>query len=197
MFSMEEGEAAVRTARSTIERHLKGESVEQGALPQKFQKEMGVFVTINRHPSGDLRGCIGFPEPIMKLEDALKRAAVSATRDPRFAPLRADELDTIVVEVTLLTPPEEVDCSKEGLPDHITCGEDGLVISFRNRSGLLLPQVPVEQGWDEREFLDHTCLKAGLPSGFWKKEGCVVKKFQGEIFKEEEPGGNIKRKELC
>ncbi len=197
MFSEKEGEAAVRAARQVVDSSTKNETLSLDVLPEKFDKEMGVFVTINRYPSGDLRGCIGYPEPIMPLKDALVRSSTSATRDPRFPPLSENELDSIVIEVTLLTPPEEVDCSPSDIPDHIQCGMDGLIVSYRNHSGLLLPQVPVEQGWDVLEFLDNTCLKAGLPPGTWKEEGCNVKKFQGQIFKEKEPRGEIVKKELC
>ncbi len=197
MFSQKEGECAVRAARKVVHSHTRGKKVEVGDLPDKFNKKMGVFVTINRYPSGDLRGCIGFPEPVMPLKDALVRSVVSATRDPRFAPLSKNELDNIVIEVTLLTPPKSVRCKTKEIPQNIECGKDGLIVSYKNRSGLLLPQVPVEHGWDVLEFLDHTCLKAGLPPGTWKEEDCTIKKFQGQIFMEKEPEGEIVKKELC
>ncbi|MFO8108981.1 MAG: TIGR00296 family protein [Thermoplasmata archaeon] len=196
MFSHKEGEIAVKAARDVVDSYVEGKKVELKKMPQMFQEKMGVFVTINKHPSGDLRGCIGYPEPIMSLKDALIRSTASATSDPRFPPLSKDELDHVIIEVTLLTSPKEIECKPEELTKNIRCGRDGLIVSYGNRSGLLLPQVPVEQGWDVREFLDHTCMKAGVPSGTWKKKECSVKKFQGEIFKEKEPRGEVVRKEL-
>lgn len=197
MFTKEDGEIAVKTARKAIESKVKDESMPDIDFPGKFTKEMGVFVTLNKYPSEDLRGCIGYPEATFKLKDALQKAAQSATKDPRFSPLREDELDEIIVEVTLLTPPQEIEFSDpEELPKKIECGRDGLIMSRGPWSGLLLPQVPVGQGWDEEEFLEHTCLKAGLNRKAWKEGGCEVKKFQGEIFREKEPHGEVVRKEI-
>ncbi|MFO7791626.1 MAG: TIGR00296 family protein [Candidatus Saliniplasma sp.] len=197
MFSDKEGETAVKAARNIIEAKVKGDKYPNIDYPEKFDEKMGVFVTLNKYPSENLRGCIGYPEPIFSLKKALKKAAESATNDPRFPPLGEDELDGIVVEVTLLTPPKEIEYQDpDELIKEVTCGVDGLVISKGHYKGLLLPQVPVEQGWDEDQFLSHTCRKAGLGPNTWKKGGCTVEKFQGEIFAEEEPSGNIIKKEL-
>ncbi|MGM0405190.1 MAG: TIGR00296 family protein [Thermoplasmatota archaeon] len=197
MFSDKEGEAAVKAARMIVEAKVKGDKYPDIDYPDRFDKKMGVFVTINKYPSGDLRGCIGYPEPIFPLKKALQKAAESATNDPRFPPLGKDELSGIIVEVTLLTPPEEVDYENpDELIQKINCGEDGLIISRGPYKGLLLPQVPVEQDWGEEEFLSHTCRKAGLMPNNWRKGGCSVEKFQGEIFAEKEPLGEIIKKEL-
>lgn len=196
MFTQEEGEKAVKIARQTIEAHVKDEDTPAFEFPEKFEKEMGVFVTINNYPSENLRGCIGYPEPVFKLKDALTKAAVNATNDPRFSPLREEELEQVILEVTLLTPPKKIECSPSDLQDNIEIGRDGLIMKKGPFSGLLLPQVPVEYGWDEEEFLAHTCMKAGLNTDDWKNEGIEVLKFQGEIFKEEEPRGDIVRKEI-
>lgn len=197
MFTREEGEKAVKIARQVIESHVKGESVGEFDHPEKFKEEMGVFVTINTYPSDNLRGCIGYPEPIFKLKEALVKAAKSATNDPRFHRLGEDELDDIIIEVTLLTPPEEIEYEDPlELPEKIECGRDGLIISKGPWKGLLLPQVPVEYNWDEEEFLAHTCMKAGLNRGAWKEGSIDVEKFQGEIFAEESPRGNIVKKEI-
>ncbi len=197
MFSDKEGEAAVKAARMIIEAKVKGDKYPDIDYPDRFDKKMGVFVTINKHPTGDLRGCIGYPEPIFTLKMALEKAAESATNDPRFPPLGEDELSGIVVEVTLLTPPEEIDYENpDELIQKINCGKDGLIISRGPYKGLLLPQVPVEHDWDEDEFLSHTCRKAGLTAKSWRKGDCSVEKFQGEIFAEKEPVGEIIKKEL-
>ncbi len=187
----------MKTAREIIEKHVKGEEIENIPLPKKFDAKGGVFVTLNKYPSGDLRGCIGYPEPVFSLKKAIPQAAVSATQDPRFFPLGPKELDEITVEVTLLTPPEDVEFDDPfELPEKIECGRDGLIISKGPYSGLLLPQVPVEHGWNVEQFLDHTCLKAGLIPDAWRKGECSVKSFQGYIFAESEPRGEVKKKEI-
>lgn len=197
MFSEEDGELAVKNAREVIEAKVKNEPTPDVDFPDKFEKKMGVFVTLNRHPSEELRGCIGYPEPVYKLKKAVVKAARNATEDPRFPSLREDELDHIVVEVTLLTPPEEVDAEPSELPDKIVCGEDGLIASKGMNKGLLLPQVPVEQGWDEEQFLAHTCRKARLPPDSWKDGSCTIQKFQGQIFREKEPHGDIEERQIA
>ncbi len=195
MVTEEEGKTAVKTARHAVESSVKKSKFKMSDLPESFEKEMGVFVTINKYPSGDLRGCIGYPEPYFKLKKALVQAAVSATEDPRFLPLAKEELDEITIEVTILTPPEKIDFEDPSeLPKKISCGEDGLIISRGPYKGLLLPQVPVKHEWDEEEFLSHTCMKAGLNGRAWKEGGCTVERFRGEIYAETEPSGKIVRK---
>ncbi|MBS3790150.1 MAG: TIGR00296 family protein [Candidatus Thermoplasmatota archaeon] len=197
MFTQEDGEYAVKLARKAIECAVKDEKLSFKKTPEKFEKEMGAFVTINKHPSEDLRGCIGYPEPTYPLKEAIIRGAQSATRDPRFSPLREDELDSVIVEVSLLTPPEKLDYEEpKELPEKITCGKNGLIVSKGTRRGLLLPQVSVDQDWDEEQFLDHTCRKAGLPHNEWKKGDCKIEVFEGVIFKEEEPYGDVVKRDI-
>lgn len=199
MYSMNDGIFAVKTARKTIDAHVKGEKKEKiKDYPEKFKRKSGVFVTINKYPSGDLRGCIGYPEPILPLIDALIDAAISAcSRDPRFHPVRVDELDKILVDVSLLTPPEiiKVKDPREYLKI-IKIGRDGLIAESGMFKGLLLPQVPVEWGWDVEEFLSHTCMKAGLMADAWTELSTKIYSFTAEIFHEKTPYGDIERKEL-
>ncbi len=197
MFDKEDGESAVELAREAIESAVKGKEMVEIDCPDKFEKKMGAFVTINKYPSEDLRGCIGYPEPVHKLKDAVIKGAQNATDDPRFPPLKEDELDSIIVEVSLLTQPEKMDYDDPSeLPEKVECGKHGLIASKGSRRGLLLPQVPVDQGWDEEQFLDHTCRKAGLRSEEWKKGNCDIEYFEGVIFTEEEPYGEIRRREI-
>ncbi|MFP4001266.1 MAG: TIGR00296 family protein [Thermoplasmata archaeon] len=197
MFTKEDGENAVRTAREAIECAVKNEKIQVKDLPEKFDDKMGAFVTINKYPSEELRGCIGYPEPTFPLKDAIIKGAQSATRDPRFSPLREEELDSIVVEVSLLTPPEKLEYGEPSeLPKKVICGKHGLIASKGARRGLLLPQVPVDQGWDEEQFLSHTCRKAGLRPSEWKDGDCEIEMFEGVIFKEEEPHGEIVRRDI-
>ena len=124
-------------------------------------EKRGVFVTL--YKKKHLRGCIGFPEPILPLGIALIKAAKAAAfEDPRFSPLSTSELKEIKIEITLLTKPKKTD------PKKIKVGKDGLIIKKGFNSGLLLPQVAVEYKWDAKTFLEQTCLKAGLDKDAWK-----------------------------
>jgi uncharacterized protein (TIGR00296 family) len=155
---------------------------------KKFSFNSGVFVTLNN--ADGLRGCIGFPMPDKKLSHGIIDAAIAAaTEDPRFSPVKANELNDIVFEVTVLTPPVEISVNDpmEYL-EKIKIGRDGLIIGNSFSSGLLLPQVPVEYGWNVEEFLQHTCEKAGLEKDAWKNEKVKIEKFEGIVYKEETNG---------
>ena len=155
---------------------------------KKFSFNSGVFVTLNN--ADGLRGCIGFPMPDKKLSHGIIDAAIAAaTEDPRFSPVKPNELNDIVFEVTVLTPPVEITVNDpmEYL-EKIKVGRDGLIISNSFSSGLLLPQVPVEYGWNVEEFLQHTCEKAGLGKDVWKNEKVKIEKFEGIVYKEETNG---------
>lgn len=198
MFSDDDGRLAVKIARAIIESHVKHEKPPEFKVPDIFKQKSGVFVTLTTYPNDDLRGCIGYPEPIMPLIDAIKDSAVSAaSRDPRFPPVRAQELNGIKVEVSLLTPPEEIRVEKpRKYVDRVKVGEDGLIVQRNWARGLLLPQVPVEWKWDAEEFLCQTCVKAGLTPDTWLQEGTKIFKFQAEVFSESKPGGEVKRRKL-
>jgi len=188
-----DGEILVKTARKVVTEYLT--THKKLKLDDKIQTaysyESGVFVTIN-DPSG-LRGCIGYPLPDKKLFNALTDAAISAaTEDPRFPPVKISEIDKITFEVSVLTPPIEIQIEDPlDYPKKIKVGKDGLIIKTEFNSGLLLPQVPIEYGWTEEQFLSHTCEKAGLSRDFWKNKEAQVLKFEGIVFKEETPNGKV------
>lgn len=201
-LNQQEGEYIVKLARTAVEQYLKNQKITSPAkdVPKKLLEKCGVFVTINSRKDGDeeLRGCIGYPYPTTMLAQAVIETAISsATQDPRFYPLSSDELDNVVFEVSVLTPPELVktDNPKQYL-SHIKVGKDGLIIERGGCKGLLLPQVPIEWRWDEEEFLCQCCVKAGLPPDNWLLKGTKIYKFQAIIFEEETPRGEIKRKTL-
>lgn len=198
MFGPEDGSAAVMIARAIIEKHLGGSPSTPPKDPPRFEQPSGVFVTLNTYPERELRGCIGYSEPIMSLGKALREVAIaSATRDPRFPPVRLKEMDDIVIDVTLLTPPEMIEHKgHEDLVSKIVIGRDGLIARKGPFSGLLLPQVPVEWGWDVKEFLSHTCMKAGLGRDEWKKGGVEFLRFSGRVFGEKAPRGEIEEEVL-
>lgn len=145
-------------------------------ISDRLKEKGGAFVTIKEH--GNLRGCIGFILAVKPLYEAVIEAAQSAaTQDPRFPPLRPDELNKIEIEVSALTAPVLVKDIKE-----IKIGRDGLIIKRGPYQGLLLPQVATENDWNLKEFLAHTCLKAGLPTDAWQKEGTILYRFTAEVF---------------
>ncbi len=168
--------------------------------PKWALEKRGVFVTLESYPEHTLRGCVGFPEPIFPLKDALLESAFSAAfRDSRFPPISEEELGKVTIEVSLLTKPRKILWKKENgksLLSAISIGRDGLIAKYKSFSGLLLPQVPVEWNWGVPEFLSQTCKKAGLPGDFWITDPDSVSfyKFQSDIFAETSPGGKIGRK---
>ncbi|MCK5628738.1 TIGR00296 family protein, partial [Candidatus Bathyarchaeota archaeon] len=126
-------------------------------------------------------------------------AAVSAaTQDPRFKPLSRSELDRVVFEISVLTPPEMIEVGEAGeYVARIRVGEDGLIVEKGIFKGLLLPQVPVEWGWSVEEFLRQCCIKAGLSSDCWRGRDVKIYKFNAIIFEEKKPNGEIVRRCLA
>lgn len=201
VLALEEGAYLVMLARRSIETKLKtGETIKPTDAPEKMKQPCGVFVTLNKlEGSGHrLRGCIGFPYPERPQAEAVVESAISAAfRDPRFSPVSIGEMDSIVVEVSVLTPPQTIRVeTPDQYPNHVDVGKDGLIVSRGGNRGLLLPQVPVEWNWDAEEFLTHCCLKAWLPPDAWLTPGTEISKFQAIIFSEEAPRGSVKQMEL-
>ncbi|WP_048153098.1 TIGR00296 family protein [Methanolacinia paynteri] len=183
LLSEREGMIALCLARKTIEKQIRGGDLECEELSSVFDEKRGVFVTITE--KGELRGCIGLPYPMYPLKEGIVEAAISAsTSDPRFPPVSPEELDMIRLEVTILTNPERLECLPEERPENIVIGRDGLIIKGFGRSGLLLPQVAKEYNMDPVEFLDHVCMKAGLPTGMWRSGDVEIMTFRGQIFTE-------------
>jgi len=201
-LSLEEGKFLIQLARSAVNEKLdKGKTVQPPKeTPKKLFEQCGVFVTINSLRGGEkeLRGCIGYPYPTNPLVEAVIDSAINAaTQDPRFYPLTLKELSKVVFEVSVLTPPElvEVKNPKEYLTK-IKVGEDGLIVERGYCRGLLLPQVPIEWGWCEEEFLCQCCVKAGVPPDSWLTKDAKIYKFKAIIFEEETPLGEVKRLNL-
>jgi len=189
-LSDSDGVILVKTARKAVTEFLSnGNRMKlESDLEKKFSFNSGVFVTLNN--ADGLRGCIGFPMPDKKLSNGIIDAAIAAaTEDPRFPSVKTNELNDIVFEVTVLTPPVEITVTDpmEYL-EKIKVGRDGLIIRNSFSSGLLLPQVPVEYGWNVEEFLQHTCEKAGLEKDTWKNEKVKIEKFEGIVYKEKTNG---------
>lgn len=198
----EEGKFLVKLARRAVKEYLETKKVPETTrrVHEKLLQPCGVFVTINsiENEEKELRGCIGYPYPTDPLGEAVIQSAISAaTQDPRFNPLTKDELDKVVFEVSVLTPPQVLEVKRpQDYPSKIRIGEDGLIIEKGMFKGLLLPQVPVEWNWDQEEFLCQCCIKAGLPPDNWLLPVTRIQKFQAIIFEEETPNGRVKRKAL-
>jgi len=179
----QEQKSLLRIARGTLESYIRtGKIPEAKPLTPRLSEKRGAFVTL--HERGELRGCIGYVEAVKPLYQAVSEMAVAAsTEDPRFPPVEVEELDKIDIEITALSPLQPLPS-----PDSVVVGKHGLVIRKGYRSGLLLPQVPVEQGWNREQFLTHTCLKAGLPPNSYKEKDAQLFCFTGQVFGERELG---------
>jgi AmmeMemoRadiSam system protein B/AmmeMemoRadiSam system protein A len=178
-----EQKSLLGVARGTLETYIRtGRVPEAKPLTPRLSEKRGAFVTL--HERGDLRGCIGYVEAVKPLFQAVSDMAVAAsTEDPRFPPVTAGELDKIDIEITVLSPLRALPS-----PDSVVVGKHGLMIRKGYRSGLLLPQVPVEQCWDRDQFLANTCLKAGLPPNAYKEKDANLFCFTGQVFGEKELG---------
>jgi len=163
-------------ARSAVETYVQeGRTIDPSTASPKLATHKGAFVTLRER--GDLRGCIGYIEPVAPLAQTVVQAAIyAAVGDSRFDPVSTAELDRLEYEISVLTPLEEVTN-----PSLIRVGKHGLVIEKNGRKGLLLPQVPVENGWDREEFLAQACLKAGLPEDAWR-QGARIYSFEAIVF---------------
>ncbi len=195
-MEQEEREFAVRIARKAIENWVKRRKTisPPGNFPGEFKKIRGIFTTLHTYPDPSLRGCIGYPYPVLPLITGIIKSSIEAAQDPRFPELEAGELGTVVIEISVLTEPELVDVKNpEDYLKEIEIGRDGLIIKLDYQSGLLLPQVPVEYGWDVRTFLENLCMKAGLTQDSWKNGKSRIYRFRAEVFGETEPGGKVAR----
>ena len=163
-------------ARAAFEAQVRGEAAPN--VPEHLNlPASGLFVTVYCH--GELRGCLGTLESREPLGDAVVRLAGDVSHlDYRFRPVSASELPAVSLDLSVLTPVQRVED-----PSTIDVGRDGLIVEQGRRKGLLLPQVATEHGWDRTTFLQHTCIKAGLPADAWQ-HGAGILKFQAEVFGE-------------
>jgi AmmeMemoRadiSam system protein A len=177
-FTLDEEEKTelLRIAQSALEMYVTENRVYNSLTDNpKFIGKKGAFVTLKK--KGRLRGCIGFIEPALPLNQTIVHAAIyAASRDARFKPVQSSELEDIEVEISVLTPLRKIENPKE-----VKVGTHGLVITKGDRKGLLLPQVPVENRWSRRTFLEQTCYKAGLPKDAWRS-GADIYVFEAIVF---------------
>ncbi len=171
---------ALIAVRKTLEAHLNNQPLPKLSFTDpRFSEKCGIFVTLKKH--GDLRGCIGYIVGYEPLGQAIPSMAIAAaTKDPRFNPVTAAELKDLHIEISVLSPMQDVKDINE-----IKIGRDGLLLQLGGHSGLLLPQVPVEWNWDREEFLENLCYKAGLPVGAHLRPEARLQRFSADVFGEE------------
>ena len=169
-------------ARAAIEARLRGRPRPEPELGARLREPCGAFVTLRSRPDHDLRGCVGYIQPSLPLAESVAHAALAAAlEDTRFTPVTLEELPKLSLEISVLSPLAPI------RPEQVRVGVHGLVLRHRGHSGLLLPQVPVEHGWDRETFLDHTCRKAGLDAGCWRHPDTKISAFTAEVFGDAEP----------
>ncbi|MCK4908852.1 MAG: AmmeMemoRadiSam system protein A [Planctomycetes bacterium] len=177
-LSQEEKTELLKLAQETIARYVESKTVPKfDTSNPRLQKTGGVFVSLHTKKKHQLRGCIGLLESQKPLWQTVQEMAVSsATKDPRFDPVAPDEVTNLKIEISILSPLKKMKDAQE-----IKIGKHGLLIKQGPYSGLLLPQVATEYKWSAEEFLDQTCLKAGLSQGAWEKNAEVFL-FNAEVF---------------
>ena len=180
MLDIKQQDTLIKIARETLESFIRTGKIPDFNVPDPLLKEKrGVFVTLNSN--GRLRGCIGYIMPVEELYKAVSRMAIqSATEDPRFSPVRADELNDIDIEISVLSVPTKVAGA-----DEIQLGKHGVIVKRGFRQGVFLPQVATETGWTKEEFLNRLCAdKAGLPANAWKDKTTELSVFSAQVIEE-------------
>ena len=177
-LAREDRAALLATAREAIAARLERRAPRWPETGPALREPCGAFVTL--HEEGSLRGCIGrMSSPESLAETVREMAAAAAFEDPRFAPLASDELDLVDIEITALSPMRRIDSV-----DEIVVGLHGIHIAKGWHSGVFLPQVATEQGWDRDTYVEQVCRKAGMASDAWKSPDAVIQVFEGLVFGE-------------
>ncbi len=176
-YSSEERRILLRLAHQSIEAALQGVPLDPTSPSEHLAEPRGAFTTLHRH--GRLRGCIGYVSSTQPLyQTVAETARAAAFDDPRFEPVTLPEAAELKIEISVLSALQPI------RPEDVVVGKHGLVVMQGGRRGLLLPQVPLEWGWERETFLSQTCLKAGLPPDAWLR-GAELQAFTAEVFGEE------------
>jgi AmmeMemoRadiSam system protein A len=176
-----ERQGLLRHAREAIAAHLCGRKASLPPASGGLGAARGAFVTLRRRADGELRGCIGridADEPLVETVSAM--AVAAAAHDSRFAPVSAGELDSLRIEISVLSKLAPI------RPSEVEVGRHGLQVRGGGRRGVLLPQVPAERGWDREAYLGATCEKAGLPADAWRRDDVEIQAFRATVFREED-----------
>jgi len=173
-FTTEERSILLKVAHAAIESALTGRKISLDPPSPHLAELRGAFTTI--YVRGELRGCVGYVLPVHSVYRTVAETARSAAfEDTRFPPICAEEAVDLEVSLSILSPTQTI------RPEEVEIGKHGLLISQHGRRGLLLPQVPIEHGWDRVTFLEQTCRKAGLPMDAWQ-HGATLEAFTAEVF---------------
>ncbi len=195
VYSKEHGEQLVRAARNTIELSIINPRFNKEIVTKSlsdFERLNGVFVTLEHYPTMELRGCIGFPRAVAPLRESVVDSAIAAAfEDPRFVSVSKNELDELLVSVSILSNPSRLNGTARSRLNGIKIGRDGLLVEYGMHSGLLLPIVAVQHEWDKKRFLEEACRKAGIHADYWSQPNIKIYTFQTQVFKEETPRGNV------
>jgi len=176
-YSESERHQLLQLAHDAVAAALEKRALDLSPPTDHLGEQRGAFTTL--HENGELRGCVGYVFPMYSLYRTIAETAVAAAlNDSRFIPVSVDELPRLQVEISILSPLQPID------PEEVEVGKHGLLITYGQRRGLLLPQVPLEHHWDREMFLRQTCVKAGLPKDAWE-HGAKVEAFTAEVFGEE------------
>jgi AmmeMemoRadiSam system protein A len=179
----DEKQALLRIARASIQAELAGKKPPAVKGQGTLEEKRGAFVSLKKR--GHLRGCIGFIEGKKPLARTVEEMAVAAAfQDPRFPPLKKEELKDLRLEISVLTPLRKIADVGE-----IEVGTHGLYVRKGSRAGLLLPQVATEYGWERDTFLKETCRKAGLAPDAWRDPETEIYLFSADVFAEDEAKG--------
>lgn len=183
-YSTEERKQLLRLAHQSIYAKLQNLKLNVSPPSEHLVEKRGAFTTL--HLGGNLRGCIGYIIAVNPLyETVIETAAAAAFEDPRFVPVTAEEAALLQIEISVLSPMAPI------LPEEVVVGKHGLMITHEGRRGLLLPQVPIEWGWNREQFLRELCHKAGVPGDAWKR-GAQLEAFTAEVFGELSPGDSLR-----
>jgi AmmeMemoRadiSam system protein A len=178
-FSPEERSLLLRLAHASIESALDGRDLDLTSPSPHLDEQRGAFTTL--YVGGQLHGCVGYVLPVASLYRTISETArAAAFEDTRFPPITKTDLPHLTVDISVLSPLRPIK------PEDVEVGRHGLLVAMGFRRGLLLPQVPVEHGWDRITFLEQTCRKAGLPDNAWQ-QGATLEAFTAEVFGEQEP----------
>ena len=177
MLTPADGKKLIKVAKDAVKSYLEKKPYQMPKeIEQKYSDKRGVFVCIKK--GKQLRGCIGYIEPIHPLCDAIVNAAKGAAlEDPRFPPTSSNELPDIDFEISILTEPKLLECKSEDRAKHVEIGKHGLIVEKEQYKGLLLPQVFVDFGVDAESALNMTCEKAGLRARDWENKDVHVYTF--------------------
>ncbi|MCD6428753.1 MAG: TIGR00296 family protein [Desulfurococcales archaeon] len=202
-LTMSDGVFLVKLARRAVFEYLsKGSIIKPPKdTPRKLLKYGMTFTTLLKvsEVGRELRGCIGYLQPVEpQAINVINSAIAAATQDPRFPPVMLHELDYIIFEVSVLSPPVVVEVSdRRKITEAVVLGEDGLIAEYGIYKGLLLPEVPVEYCWDSETFLSETCIKAGMSADCWLSNKVKIMKFTAKTFREVSPGGEVIERNLA